>query len=122
MLQNASLMALLIEHKRMKIKKTDRAHSNMTNESQIIGSGPFNTMLTTFKNAMHPSAVLSGLNAISNDNDRKEIIAECQSAFDLSTTFNLLNRRKIYFLKRFIASDHQLDRGLCKTFIKNSKP
>ena len=38
----------------------------------------------------------------------REIIAECQQAFNLSRTSNLLNRRKLNFLRRFVASENQL--------------
>jgi hypothetical protein len=45
-----------------------------------------------------------------------EIISECQSAFNLSSAINLINRKKINFLKRFVASENQI----CKTFDKNA--
>lgn len=45
-----------------------------------------------------------------------EIISECRLAFNFLSASNLINNRKINFIKRFIASENQL----CRTFFKNA--
>jgi hypothetical protein len=46
----------------------------------------------------------------------REIIAECQHAFNLSPTSNLMNSRKLNLLRRFVSPENQL----CITFTNSA--